>query len=96
MAFTVTGMYEGEQITVTWDSGKLTGELDDVSTVKFLIRDAELLGDSVGPIGGPSRSKRIIESGLSVLHVVLRTCTDVQATGDVPTPPTPASDRALI
>lgn len=50
-SFSLTGMRNGQTVTVTWTDGRLSGDHDTVAWVEFLAE--ELDGTMQGPLGGP-------------------------------------------
>jgi hypothetical protein len=88
-AFTVHGHWLTMPVTLTWDTGNLTGDEGLVYALTLLAQDRE--GQEVGCPGGPFTTTHHLESPMSTL-VLLLTLLDtdppVTVTGDAPTQPT--------
>jgi hypothetical protein len=81
MAFTIVGEVKGVRVRVTWDSGKLAGDLYGIELLTLAAESLE--GEAVGPIGQQTTVQHL-SSGLSTLTLALGVFQVVELLGDIP------------
>jgi hypothetical protein len=83
MTFAARGQVGGQDVTVVWKDGALSGSTFAVQLV--LLEAANLEGELVGPVGQQSSTKHL-RSDLSAMLIIDRVITDAVYTGAVPKP----------
>lgn len=83
MVFTAGGQVGGQDATVVWKDGEVSGSPFAVQLI--LLEAANLEGELVGPVGQQTDTEHLHEP-LSAMIIIARVLCDAVFTGEVPEP----------
>jgi hypothetical protein len=81
MTFTALGQVEGQDVTIVWKGGMVSGSNKAVQLV--MLEASNLEGELVDPVGQQTETKHL-RSALSALLIIDRVLTAAVFTGEVP------------
>lgn len=83
MMFTAGGQVGGQDVTIVWKDGTVSGSRFAVQLV--LLESANLEGELVGPVGQQTDTEHLHDP-LSAMIIIARVLADAVFTGEVPEP----------